>query len=215
MKIIKPSTFYPISESNGEFVIHLDKLFFPSNNSITVKIESSPNEDFSSGVSKWIPTKICLTDGTRIDTQGSVGTAHKNKKVVITSRTGLVGRFYIRVSVNSTYHTNSFLAVAKTGTGVIKSKVITKSFAPRFISFHDIYETYGDINSLGLKVEVTNNASASSPVWENATEAYLNGTPYKFTNKPTDNFGIQVRISLNKTKRASCFCLYKMRYVVS
>ena len=51
----------------------------------------------------------------------------------------------------------------------------------------------------GLKVEVTNNANAVSPTWEDATEAYNDGRAYEFTNVPTENFGIAVKVTITKT----------------
>ena len=51
----------------------------------------------------------------------------------------------------------------------------------------------------GLKVEVTNNALAVSPTWEDATEAYNDGRAYEFTNAPTENFGVAVKVTITKT----------------
>ena len=51
----------------------------------------------------------------------------------------------------------------------------------------------------GLKVEVTNDANAVSPTWEDATEAYNDGRAYEFTNVPTDNFGVAVKVTITKT----------------
>lgn len=51
----------------------------------------------------------------------------------------------------------------------------------------------------GLKVEVTNDANAVSPTWEDATEAYNDGRAYEFTNTPTENFGVAVKVTVTKT----------------
>lgn len=51
----------------------------------------------------------------------------------------------------------------------------------------------------GLMVEVTNNANAVSPTWEDATEAYNDGRAYEFTNTPTENFGVAVKVTITKT----------------
>ena len=62
----------------------------------------------------------------------------------------------------------------------------------------------------GVKVEVTNNAMAIMATWEDATEAWRNGTAYEFTNKPSEDFGIAVRITITKTastERVYCYSL--------
>lgn len=49
-----------------------------------------------------------------------------------------------------------------------------------------------------IKVEATNNAAATTPVWEDMTNEFLARNFHTFTNKPTDGFGVSVRVTLTK-----------------
>ncbi len=49
-----------------------------------------------------------------------------------------------------------------------------------------------------IKIEATNNAAAVNPVWEDMTNEFLTRTFHTFTNKPADNFGVSVRVTLTK-----------------
>ena len=64
-----------------------------------------------------------------------------------------------------------------------------------------VITSYGEENDPEIKIEVTNNAMAVMPTWEDATEAYKTGTFYRFYNRPTGGFGVSVRITLRKNAR--------------
>ena len=57
---------------------------------------------------------------------------------------------------------------------------------------------YVKTGSPTLKVEVSNDAAAISPTWEDATTEVLAGDVYKFVNKPASDFGVALRITLTK-----------------
>ncbi len=215
MRIISPKLYATLQGNVLE--IQVNQVYFPTNQSVTLSIQSSENENFVGTITEFTPTSILVAGSSATFTNGVIPPEHKGKKITLRATVSEAKRF-VRVKVaqgSSMFHSNSVYVPAVKGTGTILSKIIQKDFLPKYISFHDIYEIVGDVNHLGLKVEVTNNASASSPVWENATSAYLNGVPYTFTNKPSSNYAVQVKLSFNKTTTTCNFCLYKMRYVVS
>jgi len=57
---------------------------------------------------------------------------------------------------------------------------------------------YVKTGSPTLKVEVSNDAAAISPTWEDATTEVLAGDVYEFVNKPASDFGVALRITLTK-----------------
>jgi len=57
-----------------------------------------------------------------------------------------------------------------------------------------------------VRVEVTNNANAIQPTWEDATTAWAAGEAYTFTNKPSSGYGVAARVTI--TKNASTERVY-------
>jgi hypothetical protein len=64
-----------------------------------------------------------------------------------------------------------------------------------------------------LKVEVTNNAKAVSPTWEDATTEVLAGDVFEFTNTPSSGYGVAIRVTL--TKNANTERVYVKDYALS
>ena len=84
------------------------------------------------------------------------------------------------------------------------SDAITTDAAAEKIHFVIDYVKTG---SPTLKVEVTNNANAVSPTWEDATSAVTANEVYEFTNTPQADFGVAVRVTITKsaaTERVYC-----------
>jgi hypothetical protein len=52
-----------------------------------------------------------------------------------------------------------------------------------------------------LKVEVTNNALAGYPIWEDASAAVNAGKTYEFTNIPNNSaeYGVSVKVTIMKS----------------
>lgn len=63
-----------------------------------------------------------------------------------------------------------------------------------------------------VKVEVTNNACAIQATWEDASEAVLAGEAYTFTNKPEEDFGIAVRVTVTKNANTERVYVYSLGY---
>lgn len=63
-----------------------------------------------------------------------------------------------------------------------------------------------------IKVEATNNACATIPVWEDMTEEFKNHTFHMFDNMPTDpnDFGVSVRVSLKKNANTERIYIYSL-----
>ena len=77
------------------------------------------------------------------------------------------------------------------------------------IVFEMNYTTEG---SPSVKVEVTNNANAAVPTWEDMTEDFLNHDFYNFKNKPEEGFGISVRVTINKSQETERIYVYSLGF---
>lgn len=219
MRIISPKVSTSVRQGNV-LLITLNKLFFPTDANISVKLESCTNEDFTGTVKQWVPTKILLEDRTSISTNGTVSNTHKNKKILIEDAFPTTGRQFVRVRVEQNsivFHSNSIFVSSEIGSCTILSKTIKKDFLPRYISFHDNYELDGTESNITITVEATNNGLDTTPTWEDVTEEYLNGKPYQFKNKTKTNkdYGVAVRITVRKTDYFCTFNLYKMKFIVT
>lgn len=113
---------------------------------------------------------------------------------------------------NEESHTLTITATAADGTLAIREITFTKtgnkiSFYTDAIATDEAakkivvmveYSADTDV-APDIKVEVTNNAKATSPTWEDATEDVItNHTFHKFTSEPTEDFGVSVRVTVSK-----------------
>lgn len=217
MQIIKPQSFLSTLRSTP-FSIKLDKLYFPSKATIDVKIQLSTVSTFSSNVTEVTPSKIIINGSTI--TNGKVTYNFNNAPVEIQHSITDSGKRYLRVKViqnGKSFLSNPILISSETGSGVITSKTVEKDFMPEFITFHDIYEIVGNTANLSLRVDVSNNALDSSPVWENATASYLSQQPYKFVNKTktANKFAVKVKITVTKTNSDVSYNLYRMQFIAT
>lgn len=71
---------------------------------------------------------------------------------------------------------------------------------------------YTTENNPAIKVEVTNNAKAVNPTWENMTEELMANTFHEFENKPTEDFGVSVRVSLTKNAETERIYVYSIGF---
>ena len=80
---------------------------------------------------------------------------------------------------------------------VFQTNSIPTDEAANNIVVNMIYDTTGEPT---VKIEVTNNASASEPTWEDMTQEWEQNKAYTFQNKPTEDYGVAVRVTLEKNE---------------
>lgn len=112
---------------------------------------------------------------------------------------------------NEVEHTLQITATSSTGSVAIREIKFTK-LGDKVCFYTDSITTdeaakkiivvlnYTTDNSPELKVEATNNAGAISPEWEDITEDVKSSQYHKFTNEPTEGFGISVKVTLKKNE---------------
>jgi len=73
---------------------------------------------------------------------------------------------------------------------------------------------YGKTGNPDVKIEVTNSAYNTQPIWEDATEAFKNKSVYKFTNKEfdTERYGVSVRVTVTKNSSTERVYVYAIGY---
>ena len=80
---------------------------------------------------------------------------------------------------------------------VFQTNSIPTDEAANNIVVNMIYDTTGEPT---VKIEVTNNASASEPTWEDMTQEWMQNKAYTFQNKPSEDYGVAVRVTLEKNE---------------
>lgn len=101
--------------------------------------------------------------------------------------------------------------VATNGDGGTASREITFTKIASALAFYTVARVtdeaakkiivdlrYDNTGNPDVKIEVTNNALAISPVWEDATDAWKNHEAYTFVNTPESDFGIAIKVTLTK-----------------
>jgi hypothetical protein len=74
---------------------------------------------------------------------------------------------------------------------------------------------YGTENDPEVKIEVTNDGKAAQPTWEDATEAWLSGKSYDFTNEPASGYGVSVRVTVSKNSNTERVYVTALGYAFS
>lgn len=69
---------------------------------------------------------------------------------------------------------------------------------------------YSKTGNPTVKVEVTNDAEAIQPTWENATAAWAAGEPYEFQNEPESGFGVAARVTITKNANTERVYIYSL-----
>ena len=80
---------------------------------------------------------------------------------------------------------------------VFQTNSIPTDEAANNIVVNMIHDTTGEPT---VKIEVTNNASASEPTWEDMTQEWEQNKAYTFINKPIADYGVAVRVTLEKNE---------------
>ena len=80
---------------------------------------------------------------------------------------------------------------------VFQTNSIPTDEAANNIVVNMIHDTTGEPT---VKIEVTNNASASEPTWEDMTQEWMQNKAYTFQNKPSEDYGVAVRVTLEKNE---------------
>lgn len=71
---------------------------------------------------------------------------------------------------------------------------------------------YSKTGNPTVRVEVTNDANAVQPTWENATSAWAAGEPYEFTNEPESGYGVAVRVTITKNANTERLYIYSVGF---
>lgn len=74
---------------------------------------------------------------------------------------------------------------------------------------------YNKTGNPTVKIEVTNDARAIQPTWENATSAWVAGEPYEFVNEPESGFGIAVKVTITKNANTERVYIYSLGFSFS
>lgn len=80
---------------------------------------------------------------------------------------------------------------------VFQTNPVLTDEAANNIVVNMIHDTTGEPT---VKIEVTNNASASEPTWEDMTQEWMQNKAYTFQNKPSEDYGVAVRVTLEKNE---------------
>ena len=74
---------------------------------------------------------------------------------------------------------------------------------------------YSKAGNPTVKVEVTNDARAIQPTWEDATSAWAAGEPYEFINEPESGLGIAVKVTITKNANTERVYIYSLGFSFS
>ena len=80
---------------------------------------------------------------------------------------------------------------------VFQTNSIPTDEAANNIVVNMIYDTTGEPT---VKIEATNNAVSAEPVWEDMTQEWEQNKAYTFINKPIADYGVAVRVTLEKNE---------------
>ena len=79
----------------------------------------------------------------------------------------------------------------------------------------DVILDYSEENDPDVKIEVTNNAKAVQPTWEDMTDAWKSKKSYTFQNNPDSGFGVSVRVTINKNENTERVWVTALGYAFS
>jgi hypothetical protein len=112
---------------------------------------------------------------------------------------------------NEQKHTLTITATNEAGTETVREWTFTK--LPGELIYYtepiatdaaakkiNVVLNYSKEGNPTVKVEATNNAKAIEATWEDITEAWAAGEAYEFTNEPTEDFGIAIRVTITKNE---------------
>lgn len=219
MKIISPRSA-TASTTTTQFVLKLDKFFFPTNKEIKVLLQFCNTSDFASNITEIAPSTIIMNTDNATISNATIPYSYKDSGAQIKHIRNVVGTTYVRVKITQdsrSYFSNPVFLSTKAGSGTIISKAIEKDFCPEYITFHDIYEVIDSGNSIDIRVYACNNALDTNPTWEEVTSEYLNNKVYAFKNKNkvASKYAVKVKIVVTKTKADTMFHLYRMQFIVT
>lgn len=219
MKIISPRSA-TASTSSTQFVLKMDKFFFPTNKEIKVLLQFCNTSDFNNDVTEVAPSTIIMDTGNVTISDATVPYTYKESGAQIKHIRNVVGTTYVRVKItqdSKSYFSNPVFLSTKAGSGTIISKAIEKEFCPEYITFHDIYEVVDSGNSISIRVYACNNALDTNPTWEEVTTEYINNRVYAFKNKTkvATKYAVKVKIVVTKENADTMFHLYRMQFIVT
>ena len=131
---------------------------------------------------------------------------------------------YIRAYNQDESSLTPMIHIAKSENATLQTKAISLDFRPKSVKVIDSVDctfagTIAAFTPINFNIQVlaSNNSDSSSPVWEDMTAQYLDGTAFEFTNSEKDNdkaWSVAVKYVISKLSTNSTVEISDVKLIV-